>query len=494
MSDRLPLEDQNKISTAVETTLQKALNGDNPSESLASVATGLKLTPNQVKRACEAFNVTRTLHHFKNTQGTNKTASFPIADPKAVIDAMYPSTQGVRESFEVKEAAYTIDDMFDNELTGLDLVVNSEVPKYTDELVCQKVASAINRARGYNDKVQSELATAFVDVEDTLYKIAEVVKYVHGDSIADIQDEHIAAAVLPHVSKAASVKPATGRQSPELAELLKEAAARINYAGCLNDFADVIAEDKEELCKLAANPADHLSMGTAALPLIGGKPWTDAFLMKGITEATQSQKAMKQIAENFRYDPTADPQFNDFVKDYRALKTSVGLNNLMKTDEVLSHAEPQKVLNAYNSIATHLPNISESPEMLTSMLRYATEYGTLDIPTLTGLMKQDTLMSGQEEILGKLRDDIKSKSTAGKEHYTKVRADNKQDKDKKKELKEKKRKDDLEAAKPGSPTRAQLAARVLKMNSELSQYAPHSPEYKALSGRILTMRKKMDLM
>jgi len=98
---KLSKADEQKAMLALETAIQHANDGMTPSDAIVKAAKDAQLEAPMVNRLVEAFNVSKSLHHFKKTAGADRAATFPIAKPEAVMLELFPPEPDT----ELKEAA-----------------------------------------------------------------------------------------------------------------------------------------------------------------------------------------------------------------------------------------------------------------------------------------------------------------------------------------------------------------------------------------------------
>jgi hypothetical protein len=93
--------DESKAMRALESAVKLANDGMTPSDALAKAAEDAKLPPQLTQRLVEAFNTSKTLSHYKKAGTSDKAKTFPLADPSAVLEAIYPDAP---ESVQTKAA------------------------------------------------------------------------------------------------------------------------------------------------------------------------------------------------------------------------------------------------------------------------------------------------------------------------------------------------------------------------------------------------------
>lgn len=102
--NKLSKDDEQKAMLALESAIQLANDGMTPSDAIVKAARDAQLEAPMVQRVVEAYNVSKTLHHFKKAAGAERGASFPIAIPEAIIATLFPPNPMT----EQKEAAAAV--------------------------------------------------------------------------------------------------------------------------------------------------------------------------------------------------------------------------------------------------------------------------------------------------------------------------------------------------------------------------------------------------
>jgi hypothetical protein len=88
--NKLSKADEQKAMLALESAIKFANGGMTPSDAIVKAASDAKLEAPMVQRLVEAFNVSKTLHHFKKSAGDDRAATFPIASPETIIAELFP--------------------------------------------------------------------------------------------------------------------------------------------------------------------------------------------------------------------------------------------------------------------------------------------------------------------------------------------------------------------------------------------------------------------
>jgi hypothetical protein len=81
---------EQKAMLALESAIQFANDGMTPSAAIVKAAQAAKLEAPMVQRLVEAFNVSKTLHHFKKSAGSERASTFPIASSESIMAELFP--------------------------------------------------------------------------------------------------------------------------------------------------------------------------------------------------------------------------------------------------------------------------------------------------------------------------------------------------------------------------------------------------------------------
>ncbi len=82
--------DERRAMDALEGAIEQVGKGVSPNDALTKAAQDNKFTAPMTQRLIEAYNISKTLHHFKTEDGEKKASSFPVADPNVIFGALFP--------------------------------------------------------------------------------------------------------------------------------------------------------------------------------------------------------------------------------------------------------------------------------------------------------------------------------------------------------------------------------------------------------------------
>jgi len=87
--ERITVAQERRIIRGIEKAIAGTRAGATPDEALAKAAGELGLTPELTKRACEAFNKSKTVHMLSNTPAERRAEPFDHADPVKVLGKVF---------------------------------------------------------------------------------------------------------------------------------------------------------------------------------------------------------------------------------------------------------------------------------------------------------------------------------------------------------------------------------------------------------------------
>ena len=98
---------QQELVDAVKDAADLHLDGSLATDAIAKVASERSFGENEARLMVEAFNTSKTLAHMRDAQGSEKAASFDLADADQVIALMFPKSEAVKTAFAVEEYSFS---------------------------------------------------------------------------------------------------------------------------------------------------------------------------------------------------------------------------------------------------------------------------------------------------------------------------------------------------------------------------------------------------
>jgi len=193
MIDKLSASQERRIMRGIEKAVASTRSGSSPNDALIKMATELEFTPEITKRACEAFNKSKTVHVLSSRKSSDRAESFEHADPKEVVKAIFGGTE--------KAASITLPKQDFSEI-GLKLEMSFEkaaaekpVEEPIDRDAMLKTASDVEYRRDMNkrmevldnfDRQKSTVNQLRLSTQDSLMKAAEHMRYTKDKELQKI--------------------------------------------------------------------------------------------------------------------------------------------------------------------------------------------------------------------------------------------------------------------------------------------------------------------
>jgi hypothetical protein len=396
-------ETEKKIVSAIEKVAAATNEGGDPSEEIAKIATDMGLNRDMTTRLVEGYNVSRTLAQQKQAQGEAKAASFPVADPDQVFSIMYPSD--IASPAEEKAAAWIPSDTYHRETRffkhsrAQNFVVGAApapklerggrlLKKAYDEVEHRKrdVENARRKAAGLYDKLRgsiSKIAHYFRQHGHAPFEqVEKAAQAEYGDGVTGLFDlvwEHSKAAKFGEKRASAETMNATARYSNEPYVSIKEAMdLRVDLKEA-RDAHEKLAAEAAELKSNVDARARAMSKGAAGF----GTGILADRIVHSLAKAKPPSVELAKAIESLQ-----DP---DYEAERQGIQAKAMLYDLLNNDEVLSQADPQTVIDAYNELTSTAPQAMQQPAAVRSYLRKAVEQGAamdpIDVAGLTSLEK-----------------------------------------------------------------------------------------------------------
>ncbi|RIZ71273.1 MAG: hypothetical protein D0530_04925 [Methylococcales bacterium] len=402
-------KDQEKqILDGLKVAIKQANAGVAPSTAIAKVASDLGFGKDFTLRMVEAFNVSKTLKHYKEASGTERAESFAIADPVEVLSEMYPqnvATPGHRKEAEfvplevlAKEATY-----FDTTRDVIPLHSGKEVHTYGQA----DINHLLSRAYGESDRLQKRAEAARLELSISRNKMLTAVDKMaeyfrqFGHAAFNEVEAHLLSkdAAAKHVlnivyttsnaaalgeKRASVVKQSTSPKMAEVdalyAKIVATTDAYISSARVANSL-----QKEAEACKQGLQArVSFLSKSGALLDSVKDIGMISEMKKKPNAGSIQ-QKAISNVL---------DPKLET---EYKNIDAQLMLSDLMKNDPVIKRHDPHKVLTAYNEVAQVTPRLSESPMMMRTVLRRYLEGDGVDTFEAKNLLDVENQMKKRDE-------------------------------------------------------------------------------------------------
>lgn len=420
-----------KLQKAAEQVVDYVETGLTPNEALAKTAAAMDLEPGHIRLVGRAYNIGETTRIRDAGESVlDKSASFLIADPEAVIESLYPTSIKAAAKAVVVSSEYAapptkvIRDIVESqvyegvqkaaslaeELWGKPAVCNTTKPKKTEDRF-----QTLNRLKQMRSQKSAALAASY----DQFVKNAEALRFWFSQPghvrLGDFADtlQHgwskAASAVVTYVESrlpedrtraVGNVLFNNTHVAPAVAFL--EKAAEAYEAICsLSPEVDQLTSDCDalqlELCNVAKKTAAE-SILDAAEKNAAVPPFVNAAVFGGMSNIGRN------ITDGILGDPddeslvlkqVAKIDSPDHKRQIQEIRRQVMLDDMFNNDPVISSFEPEEIANAYNRIASLGPSVASNPLLMESQLRRYLSQGQLDpfegraiVDTETAIRKQ----------------------------------------------------------------------------------------------------------
>lgn len=427
---------EHQIVTAVETMVDRVNAGDSPDDALFKVASSLKLTPEFVRRQAEVFNTSRVLAHLGASSGAKRADTVPLADAEAVIQRMYPKDPVATHAQEKRSALsrsahsswfgpppdFNEPEVFDKSASWPEVAAPSPYPideirlihraetavasaearadiAERDAAACMsKLASAVRRAAEYfrvvGHRPFAEVESAVLGrhgdlgrvIMDAVYKSARCdevgekratapcLRPVTATAPFDAVDE--ARSYASATAKAATFAKSCSRRAADLRAQLSELrkSARPQKAGPIDPFADIVTKE-----------------AAGIIPTLASTTFIGTKLHELSSKVDDPAKHEMRIME------ALDPEQEI---ERRTIAARAMLNDLMVNDPVISRADPDDVVHAFNELSQLTPQLASQPGMLRGLLARRLELGRLEPFEAEQIIRAESGLRAREPSFG----------------------------------------------------------------------------------------------
>lgn len=377
--EKMTMDDERKLVTAVREALYYTEQGLAPDESIVKVAEARDLLPEQVRRVVEAFNVNATLKHFKSASGEQRADTFPTADADKVLGMLKPeklATPGEKAAsiWTPGDEAYLETSSFvEPELPALAEPRRTRTADMSAGDAMTTVMSDYAGVKAAAARAEADLDVAYEALAEAVDKVAECFTAIDADPSVLPEDFRM---VVTDMVPALRVAGVTAHTSQWPARYAKAAEAREAYIQAGKRYADA-SEELRESGELLEARVEKLAGFTGGIVggAIGNAVMADALDVPGSEAANAKIRGMLE-----------DPEH---LATRRGLQAQVMLKDFMSTDDVLRHAKQDEVLRAYNDIAQLAPTVAQQPMVMRGWMRKVVESRGLDPFDIHELVKTE---------------------------------------------------------------------------------------------------------
>ena len=402
--EKLSKTDETRVLVALENAIDSVNRGTAPNDAIRKVAEAQQFSPQIVQRMVEAFNVSKTLSHMKSASGSERAASFPLADATAILSVMYPEkvlTSAERKCAEYRPAGVTEREDF--------MTVRRDVKLPTSKVAAYPTDPQMEAHRQFNrrDALRKE-----AEVERSAYrtrhmrawglaeKAAEYFRYVDHEPFETVEKKAMAAygpigkSCMDLIYSVGGLREKRAKEAPtqqlifdrtrepyRIIEQLYKAAQEVTTS------AEAVIRAEEKLAafekKGQFKPVEPESLLDSVLVEGSNRPFEKAaipldFDLTNIaTQAAMGAFGLKDPSSKGTLESRTLANVLDpgHEAEMRAAKTKVMLNDFLVNDPILSGYDPGEVSDAYNQIAQLTPEVANQPAVMRGLLRRVLQQG-----------------------------------------------------------------------------------------------------------------------
>ena len=392
---------ESEVIAAVMDSIKLANDGMSPSAAVAKSAMDRGYGKDITNRMVEAFNVSKTRKHQKEASDEDKAASFPIACPDEVSAIMYP--ENIKAPDKVAAAEWLPDEcgrvedrFFDKVLPKLAMDVTPASHDGVDaNTMFDRTTREMNSLTLSLKIAHDDMANAQYHMLDSSRELAGYFKELYHEpfdvveKVAVIKYGGRAHKLMDFIAEMAGVQGKVDRASKEFD---KTASVHVYDSRVLDlvdstvHWTDAYASAAREYVKVSEAHTsykeayevhrDALATGQVKQALVSRflTKTTSSFLGNLAAASLANRPQLEEEARRFQAE-VLDPSVE---AERRSIDAQVMLHDFMANDEVLSKANPQQVVSAFNEISALTPRASKSPLVMRALLRKAVESTAFD--------------------------------------------------------------------------------------------------------------------
>lgn len=401
-------QSEQRILSALDRVVDRVDNdGLHPTDAVVKVAAEENFPPHFVTLMCHAYNNGRQEAQRKLSDTIlAKTASFPLADAREALRALYPDHDDNQKSAEISpeydRPPDWVDELIHRKLASADIPsLLNEKPRERQYSATQQAwlrdaeaERAFRKLAALRDRAthaRHELGIATTRMHAAIDRLGDYFSRDPSRRIAFSEMQKVAAAyygrpavsLLTHVHRVFRIRdkqaedrytsrPPVDHTRPPytlLRECLKLAEEKIRakraFDAALAEFEAFVASNRAKLgIETRWKDCDTLlpsrsKQANFLTGVLAGSGLKDLFNVKATTEGLMPE-GKPDVSEVF------SPQHEN---ELRKIRMQAALAELLTTDEVLKGASPEELEAAYNELADLAPEIASQPGAIRPFLR-----------------------------------------------------------------------------------------------------------------------------
>lgn len=402
MIEKMDKKTEHDIIASIREAIGLANGGMTPSAAIAKVASDRGYNKNFVARMVEAFNVSKTLSHLKEAKGDARASAVPLAEVDEVSHIMYPATVATPAEKSASEwvpvESLMTETRFFNlanapRLNKKSTDVHSWRSRNPDMLLRGAYGEVDYMTRRLEDLRHVKEAVKF-ELMDGIRKLGEYFRSTRHEPFERLESaarQHYGDSVIPVMDmvwsisnpgrfgeKRASAAAKVAYKDPSpylmLENIVEKKAAYIDAEQAWNKLAAEMKAFKDSVdlrARLLAK-SSVVDVPSVVGGVLAERALSDVSLTPSLYETLLAATESLQ-------DPNAEAE-------RKSIHARMMLRDFMKNDEVLSRADPNLVVQAFNELSSVAPAATESPANMRVLLRKAVEQGQFDPLELANIM------------------------------------------------------------------------------------------------------------
>lgn len=382
-------DEQNLVDATIE-AIKLTKEGQHPDAAISKVAVDRGFNRNFIARMVEAFNVSRSLKHFKQASGDDKASVFDIADIDKILKTVFP--EGVSTPAAVKLAAWVPPgtDFEEHRVFKLHEEPRASVPRAETkshdgppfDMLLKRAYKQLSIKEREAETSRHAMASSRIQFFDGVTKLANYFRTVPCEPFARVE-----AAALRFWGERAKPLMNMVYTMSKGSEFNVKRASKPGYFKYSDSAPYTMLQDvmtsADNYIKTATA---HLKLSRAAdsfrdeLRLRERVFGKRSFIVPALTGAMAEKYMNTGLKARMQADEASAAAEKILPPEYqaesKAIRAQVMLNDFLGNDQVLRNADPSFVIKAYNDISALMPRAAQAPMIMRGLLRKAVEAGS----------------------------------------------------------------------------------------------------------------------
>jgi hypothetical protein len=405
-----------RLRAALDAVVDLVNEGERPDDAIYKVAADRQVPAGHVRLMVNAYNTGRTTRHREShSEPAEKAADFPIADPAAILERLYPTqvksaaaverVEGVSVEYGLSPQWYRRakhDGAMEKAAAAVDWrLTDRPVPAYPtvhDQeagdrilLARQKAAQAADDDRMEAARIQDQITAGFEKLAEYfatpgslgLAEVRENLETLFGKAGMAVYNQ--LRRTRPHLLKLGGLARfhSTLGEPYHTVGRIVDLAARLREVTATSEKRAAAARTELEGLEAPFVPARRESLldplsSTGAEKAAGG--------FQNNLGALVAHDFMGQISDTLKPDDrdrVVDKQLAQIAtpeheQDLRNIHTRAMLEDMLADDPIISSYNRDEVLGAFNDLSQLAPRASQQPILMQGLLRKRLQQGALD--------------------------------------------------------------------------------------------------------------------